>query len=67
MKHGELRSVVGGGPLFITMSLSLGCRNVHFVWKSDEIQDITAGRLKSDNVAAFKMMIMVLVRWESTE
>lgn len=49
------------------MSLSLGYRNVHFVWKSDEIQDITVEKLKKDNVAAFKVMIKVLVRWEPTK
>lgn len=58
---------MGGGPLFMFMSLSLGYRNVHFVWKSDEIQDITAEKLKKDNVAAFKVMIIVLVRWEPTK
>lgn len=59
--------MVGGGPLFMSMSLSLGYRNVHFVWKSDEIQDIREERLKKNNVASFKVMIIMLVRWEPTE
>lgn len=46
----------------MSMSLSLGYRNVHFAWKSDEIQDIREERLKKNKVAAFKVMIIMLVR-----